>query len=38
VRREHRSLTRAEWQAITSPGLVVRRIPKPASLTTRAIA
>jgi hypothetical protein len=29
VRRERRQPTRAEWRAITSPGLVVRRIPKP---------
>ena len=29
MRRGRRQPTKAEWQAITSPGLVVRRIPKP---------
>ena len=29
MRRERRQPTRAEWQAITSPGLVVRRYPAP---------
>jgi hypothetical protein len=28
--RERRMPTRAEWRAITSPGLVVRHIPKPS--------
>jgi hypothetical protein len=29
MRRERRQLTRAELRAITTPGLVVRRIPPP---------
>jgi hypothetical protein len=29
MRRERRQPTKAEWQAITTPGLVVRRIPRP---------
>jgi hypothetical protein len=29
MRRERRQLTRAELRAITTTGLVVRRIPKP---------
>jgi hypothetical protein len=29
MRRERRQPTRREWAQITSPGLVVRRIPKP---------
>jgi hypothetical protein len=31
ARREQRKPTRAEWRAITTPGLVVRRIPKPSA-------
>jgi hypothetical protein len=31
MRRERRQLTRAELRAITTPGLVVRRYPKPSA-------